>query len=152
MKTLEQQQQQKISTYLRLNIPLNVMDPQPLDMAMFLDKAYWEMVKRLNLLKRRPLQTMKTPNRPVYNWRVQGTQMEKTNVSARNKNGNCLQKFPWLLFFRMSSPNRYFSSPSIAPYARQVSPLGIFSHLIWRWVCYLTINFHRNIGDARIKC
>lgn len=55
----------KNSTHLRLNIPLNVMDPQPLDMVTFLDKACWEMVL-LSWLKRRPLQTMKTPNRPVY--------------------------------------------------------------------------------------
>lgn len=54
-----------LNTHLRLNIPSNVMNPQPLDMVMFLDKAYWEMVL-LNLLKRLQLQTKKIPNHPAY--------------------------------------------------------------------------------------
>lgn len=53
--------------YIRLSIPLDEMNPRPLDMAMFSDKAYWEMVL-LNWLTRPPRQTMKNLIRPVYIW------------------------------------------------------------------------------------
>lgn len=84
-------------THLRLNIPLNVMDPRPLNMVLFLNKAYWEMVL-LNWLTRPPLQTMKTPNRPVYicsetKWEI--NQTRKLKIGNTDREGGLCK---WKLF------------------------------------------------------